>query len=308
MSFYTMKRFLFFLLLLVSMSNAFAQLVSNPKVLIVIAHPDDETTLAVTTYKITHDLKGIVDLALITDGQGGYRNTALASQYYDLDLTDPVVGRAYLPGIRKQELMNAGRIMGIRNYFFFDQIDDDYTLDPKPYIGGAAWDIPVVEKQLEQILSRNAYDFVLILLPTEETHGHHKSAGLLALRAVKSIKSSDRPIVLGGTEILNATELPSLKFQGLPGYPETRILKEEPVFTFDRAARFGFMNLESYKIVHDWAVAEYKSQGDLQNNMMSLNELEAFLYFDLNGKEGLAKTRELFEQLKNTSPAPYRQR
>lgn len=101
---------------------AFAQ--QPPKVLIVTAHPDDETSFPVTVFKITHDLKGTVDLALMTDAQGGFNGSELGSLYYGYSLTDSIIGRERLSAIRKQELMNAGRILGIRNYFFFDQKGD----------------------------------------------------------------------------------------------------------------------------------------------------------------------------------------
>ena len=102
--------------------NAFAQ--GGPKVLVVNAHPDDETSFPIILYKITHDLKGTVDLALLTDGSGGFNGSELGSVYYGLNLTDSIVGRSELPRIRKKELMEAGDIMGIRQYYFFDQVDD----------------------------------------------------------------------------------------------------------------------------------------------------------------------------------------
>ncbi len=55
-----------FFLFLVLSSNVFAQ--AGPKVLVVNAHPDDETSFPIILYKITHELKGTVDLALLTDG------------------------------------------------------------------------------------------------------------------------------------------------------------------------------------------------------------------------------------------------
>ncbi len=69
-----------------SIQDIFSLFNSGPKVLIVTSHPDDETTFPVTIYKIVHDLNGVADLALMTDGQGGYRNTELASEYYGLNL------------------------------------------------------------------------------------------------------------------------------------------------------------------------------------------------------------------------------
>jgi LmbE family N-acetylglucosaminyl deacetylase len=279
-----------------------AQLNPGPKVLIVTSHPDDETTFPVTVYKITHDLKGIADLALMTDGQGGYRNTELASQYYGLTLTDSAIGRTYLPAIRKRELMASGKITGIRNFFFFDQTDDHYSQDPKPYISGIKWDIPMIEKKLDQILSRTSYDYIFVLLPTADQHGHHKTASLLALRAAQRLSGKNKPIVLGGLE-LNKPELDSFSFSGLKDFPESRINKKAPVFTFDRTVRFGFMNLVSYMIVHDWTIAEYKSQGDTQNNYMNKFAIEAFWYFDQNDESGIPKVKKLFDQLKSSGYA-----
>jgi LmbE family N-acetylglucosaminyl deacetylase len=289
------KTLFFCLLYCLSFKSIIAQ-TAGPKVLIVTSHPDDETTFPVTIYKIVHDLKGVADLVLMTDGQGGYRNTELASAYYGLNLLDSLIGRTYLPAIRKRELMASGKIMGIRNFFFLDQKDDFYSQNPKSYIEGIKWDVPMIEKKLDQILSLNSYDYVFVLLPTSDQHGHHKTASLLALRAVKRL-SGKKPIVLGGLE-MNKPQLDSLNFQGLSGYPESKINKSAPVFTFDRTVRFGFLNLVSYMIIHDWTIAEYKSQGDTQNNYINKFGIEAFWYFDINSADGIPKVQKLFENLK----------
>ncbi|MDQ6764028.1 MAG: PIG-L family deacetylase [Bacteroidota bacterium] len=296
-----MKPFFFCLLLCFSFKCGFTQTTTGPKILIVTAHPDDETTFPVTIYKITHDLGGIADLALMTDGQGGFGNPELGSQYYGLNLQDSNIARAYLPAIRKRELMNSGKIMGIRNFFFFDQLDDYYSKDPLPYVNGIKWDIPLIEKKLDHILAQTAYDYVFVLLPTAEQHGHHKTASLMALHAVQRMKSNNKPIVLGGLEILKVDSA-TTHFEGLEGFPETKIKKGSPVFTFDRTIRFGFNNVISYMIVHDWTVAEYKSQGDTQNNYMHKYEMEMFWYFDINAAAGLEKVQKLFQRLKTTYP------
>jgi hypothetical protein len=95
----------------------------GPRVLIINAHPDDESGCAVTVYKITHELGGIVDLCLITNGEGGYKYSTLAEPVYGLELTDEKIGRAHLPRIRKEEMMNAGKIIGLRNIFFLEHWD-----------------------------------------------------------------------------------------------------------------------------------------------------------------------------------------
>jgi LmbE family N-acetylglucosaminyl deacetylase len=106
---------------LVFANTVFAQ---GPKVLVVTAHPDDETGFSVTMFKITHELKGIVDMAVMTDGGGGFADSQLGAMYYGLNLTDSVTARNHLPLIRKQEIINAGRIMGVRNMFYMEQPDD----------------------------------------------------------------------------------------------------------------------------------------------------------------------------------------
>jgi N-acetylglucosamine malate deacetylase 2 len=294
-----MKRTTALLLGLFFSLSVFAQLPSGPKVLVVTSHPDDETIFPVVLYKVVHDLNGIVDHVLLTDGQGGFSNTELASQYYGINLRDSVIGRTYVPAIRKRELLNAGKIIGTRNVYFMDQLDDHYSQDPKPFIGGSRWDIPTVEKKLDAILARTAYDFIIVLLPEPEQHGHHKSSSLLALRAVQRIKGSNKPVVLGALEVMK-NDIDTIKFQELAGYPESRIRSGVPPFTFDRRYRFGNFNLMSYMVVHDWVVAEYKSQGDTQNNYMNKYDLEAFWYFDLNGEAGLAKTKKFFDDLKSS--------
>ena len=75
----------------------------GPKVLIITAHPDDETMFPVTVFKVTHEMKGTADVALITDGSGGY-NGLVASSYYGKNMTDSATGRTYLPLIRKKRI------------------------------------------------------------------------------------------------------------------------------------------------------------------------------------------------------------
>ena len=102
---------------------------SGPKILIVTAHPDDETAFAATIYKITHDLNGFADILLVTNGEGGYKYSTLAEDIYGKELTDEQSGRTALPTIRKKELMAGGEYIGLRDYFFMDQQDTGYTLD-----------------------------------------------------------------------------------------------------------------------------------------------------------------------------------
>jgi LmbE family N-acetylglucosaminyl deacetylase len=270
---------------------------TGPRVLVVNAHPDDETSFPIILYKITHELKGTVDLALITDGQGGFNGSELGSVYYKLNLTDSTIGRAELPRIRKKEMMEAGDIMGFRNYYFFDQRDDYYNLNPVPYVSGQNWDVPFIEKKLDQILTAQPYDFVITMLPYAGQHGHHKTAVIMALRALKRYKGNHKPVILAGSTYTD--EKPE-DFTMLEGFPETTMKKNAPSFYLDVATHFGKGKQVSYKVIAQWVIAAYKSQGDMQENPLYKGDKETFRLFDINDDAAIQKTTQLFDQLKKS--------
>jgi LmbE family N-acetylglucosaminyl deacetylase len=277
-----------------------AQTPTGPRVLVVTAHPDDETVMAATIYKITHELNGLVDQCVITNGEGGYKYSTLAEAYYGLELTDEKVGRENLPRIRKQELMNAGKIIGMHNIFFLDQKDAHYGLDEHEPLD-TAWNVPWVTTRLKEIMSNTRYDFVFCLLPVPETHAHHKAATLLALRTAQSLPMNQRPIVLGcsGSSIKDTL---ALSFEQLKDYPETKVEGKSAMFSFDRTVAFGYKNKLSYEIIVNWEIAEHKSQGTVQL-AMNYGDFENYWYFVMNPSDGKQKCKELFEALKKV---PYK--
>jgi len=271
----------------------------QPHVLIINAHPDDEISCSATIYKITHELNGIADLALITNGEGGYKYSTLAESYYNLELTDEKIGRENLPRIRKQEMMNAGKIMGIRKYFFIDQQDRKYTLDEREPLD-SVWDVGLVMVTLQRIMMNEKYDYVFCLLPLPETHGHHKAATMIALQTAGNLPDENKPIVLGVTNSSRNDSVP-LVFRQLKDYKETAIDQNAPLFVTDRSVKFGYKNALSYKVIVNWAIAEHKSQGTIQQDL-NRSDFENFWYFEINGARGIEKTQQLFESLKNV---PY---
>lgn len=287
-----MKQILFFLLFILALRS----IAQEPKVLIVTAHPDDETMFPVTVFKITHELKGSADLALITDASGGF-NGMIASMYYGMNMLDSIVGRKKLPLIRKKEMMAAGEILGLGNYFFFDQIDDYYNRNEKPYVEGKRWDIGYIERHLDGILKKGNYDYIFCLVPHDGQHAHHKAASLCALRAVQRFQGPKKPLILGG-QAMNKSY--SFRFSSLEGYPETQISTMAPVFEFDRSFGFGEDNKHSYMIVADWVKASHKSQSGDMNQAMHRGELETFWYFQLNGNERISEVSTLFDMLKKS--------
>jgi LmbE family N-acetylglucosaminyl deacetylase len=257
---------------------------------------------ASTVYKITHELNGKVDLALITDGAGGYRFSTLAESIYGLKLTDPAVAREYLPAIRKKELMAGGSIIGIRNYIFFDQPDQGRSDDVDEFYSGT-WDTTFVKAGLKRTLIKGDYDFVFAHLPVSFMHAHHKVATMLAMEVAATMPDTLRPAVLGGWFYSNQDST-EFTFDELEGYPITKVSDEVGPFSFDRNQPLGLDGRLNYKIVANWLIAEHKSQGTMQNFLGQRTDAELFYYFDANEDAGSEETRILFERLSVPLPNP----
>lgn len=289
------KPFVFFLVIF-SFEISFSQ-DNPPKMLIVTAHPDDDAAFSGANYKIVQDLKGIVDLALITNGEGGYKYSTLSENIYGLELTNEDIGRKYLPEIRKKELEAGGKIVGIRNYYYFDQKDHRYitSADIKEILDSNIWDLNYIRTKLKDIIETEKYDFVFILTPSMGTHAHHSSAGILTLQVINSLDSSSRPVVLGGT-VSNKNDSVKFIYKGFEGFPVTTVSDALP-FEFDRTQKFGFKDVLDYKIIVNWVIAEHKSQGTMQL-LMNRGYVENYWYFDINPESGKTKTTELFDKLK----------
>ena len=286
----------YFLLLFCMSAISFA----GPKILIVTAHPDDESACAASVFKLTHDLAAKVDILLVTNGEGGYKYSVLAEDLYDLPLTKELVGREYLPSIRKKELMAGGKYIGIRNYYFLDQKDTEYTLNPDSVLN-IVWDTSLVLKRIQQVHSKNNYDYVFVLLPTESTHGHHKAATILALQAIRNMSQNMRPVIVGFS-VVDSISINPEPFKGLSSYPLTSIASGLPIAGFNRNQKFGFNNRLDYSIIVNWLIAEHKSQGAMQLGV-GKGDIEYWWNFDINGSESTKKIQALVDTMNAT---PYK--
>jgi len=285
-----------FIVIFFSFTNSYCQ-DSPSKILVVTAHPDDDAAFSGVNYKIIHDLKGIVDLAVITNGEGGYKYSTLAEPIYGIELTKESIGRKYLPEIRKKELEAGGKIVGIRNYFYFDQKDHRYitSADIREILDSNIWDLEYIKTNLRNIIQKEKYDFIFILVPSLGTHAHHSSVGILTLEVVNSLDSNTRPIVLGGSNS-RLTDTSKFVYTGFDIYPITSV-SDSISYMFDRTQKFGYKAALDYKIIVNWVIAEHKSQGTMQL-LMNRGDLENYWYFDINPNSGLKKTQELFDKLK----------
>ena len=241
------------------------------KILIVVAHPDDEYYFAATVYRLAQELNATVDQVVITNGEGGFRYSTLAERYYGVALTDEKTGRSRLPEIRKKETLAAGRILGIRHHHFLDQHDNRFSLD----VGEAmdhVWNHEHIRKSLVGILRHERYDFIFTVLPRASTHGHHQAATLLAIEASKQVSPGLRPVILGAEP---GRLRDSIEYSGLAAFPETHATSDGPAFVFERMRSFGYQGALRYDIVVNWVISEHKSQGMFQNDVAK-HDVERF--------------------------------
>lgn len=294
-----MKKLILLTFLCVTLQLQAQELNYNPRILLVTAHPDDDVIFAATVWKTTKLLNGTVDLAVMTNGEGGYKYSTLGNYVYGLELDKEEVGREYLPGIRKKELMNGGDIVGIRNYFFFDKKDFYYTLDVEETL--EKWETESVVTRLVDIMEEGEYDFIFLLLPFPEFHGHHKASAVLALEALDRLLKDERPIAFE-TFIRRGPDDPGIEFSELPGHPKTKVM-DGVTFEFDRNQPFGFNERLNYSIIANWVAAEHKSQGTMQLTMQrEVGAIEQYWYVEMNGKEGIDKADTFFKAVNAAQP------
>lgn len=277
-----------YLLILALYGLAFAGEQPGPKVLLVVAHPDDEYYFAGATYRIAQELHGAVDQVIITNGEGGFRYATLAERVYGVPLTDEATGRSRLPQIRRQEVLAAGKILGIRNHYFFDELDQKFTLDAAEALN-KIWNCGNVRSKLREILNRNRYDFVFTLLPRGTTHGHHQAATLLTLEIIAGMPPGERPVVLGA-EPGTADHVDS--YSALAPFPLSATTTAAPALVFNRLQKFGYQNALHYEIVVQWVIAEHKSQGMFQNDA-GKHDVENFWRFTTGPEDADLRTRDL---------------
>jgi hypothetical protein len=95
--------------------------------------------------------------------------------------------------------------------------DDHFTLDVNEVLQ-KSWRRDRVSRAILERFRREQYSYVIVLLPTEETHGAHKAASILTLEAVSQLNADARPVVLGALQVSKRPDLwKHRRFSGAPG-------------------------------------------------------------------------------------------
>lgn len=286
-------------LLAASISPASAQSERPLDVLVVTAHSDDETLMAGAIHRLAHELGADVDLLVVTDGGGGYEYAILGERHYGIALASEPDARRNLPLVRKREVIGSAGVLGIRNVFFLDELDHEYTTDVDTVLRHV-WDAEFVRGRISTLLDRGSYDLVLTILPTPQTHGHHKGAAILALEAIAELPVDRQPLVLGA-DLFDARQMadpnaPAYVFSGLEGYNVTAVDPAAPVFRFDRRQPLEPTGLLDYRYVAHLAMAEHRSQGSLAG-YFGWGDYEFYWFYAINDPARLAEAAALFARL-----------
>jgi LmbE family N-acetylglucosaminyl deacetylase len=191
--------------------------------------------------------------------------------------------------------MAAGKIIGIRNYFFLDQLDHEFTTSADTVMRHV-WDAAEVLERLRRIMTRVEYDFVFVHLPVPTVHGHHQAASILALQAARSLDTPTKPVVLG-SQVGVAGDTTRIERAAVPGFPITKLRDDTPAFVFDMTQPVDDTVRLDYRIVVMWLIAEHRSQGTMQMLVFGGWDRERFWLFEANDPESRAVTEALFQRL-----------
>ncbi|MBX9625581.1 MAG: PIG-L family deacetylase [Gemmataceae bacterium] len=137
--------------------------------LVVTAHPDDETGMAAAMARYA-DAGKVVALACCTRGEGGGNGTGAES--------GPALG-----AVREVELRKCLATLGTRHLFFLDKTDFGYTESVRATF--SKWDHDDALKRLVRVVRLLRPDVVCTMdpAPVGGQHGHHQAAGRLATEA-----------------------------------------------------------------------------------------------------------------------------
>lgn len=266
----------------------------GPRILALIAHPDDESAFAGALFASAVEHGSLVDVICVTNGEGGFKYSTLAQREHDLELTIEEIGRQHLPRIREAELTRALGWLGVHELLMLGQLDHRYTtdLDEVMIPDQSPWDLDLVRERLTNQLKQGPYDLLLTLAPSITTHAHHQAATLIAAQVVADLPRDQRPVLLVPTgRSLEEQPIPPL---GLKDQPLTAV--SAGPFSFNRRTRFGHRDRLDYSIPILWAMAEHRSQGTLQM-MVGRHDVEDYWVLAASAPDADQTAREWIDLL-----------
>jgi LmbE family N-acetylglucosaminyl deacetylase len=167
-----------------AVTNSAARADPPRSVLLVLAHPDDETMMGATLGRLK-ELGVQVHAVYATQGEGGRIMAHEGGEWVEV----PAPDRDALAARRSKELHRALKWFGVRDYRPLAERDDPKrnasgtpTRDGKEFLASGTWDEAFLKDQIRAYAGRVQPDAVFTLLPDNpHVHAHHQAIGMLAL-------------------------------------------------------------------------------------------------------------------------------
>ena len=271
--------------------------------LIVVAHPDDESCFSATVYEITHNIGGSVDQLIITNGEGGYRYSLPAEGYYHEPLTTEAVGLGDVAGHSQEGSARSGHYSG-----HHDGSLSGRTRRPL-HAGYRRGSHTALERAAgaggSEASSRGREIRLRFHAVPQRGHARRaQSAAITALNAVAELQG-DKPVVLACQDASSTSATP-LDWTGFHSAQHPYIVAPQR-YIVDRNVKFGFNNVMDYQIIANWVIAAQKSQGAFQMGVNDIDK-EQFAILDLAAPSAATKADQLFRALSDTAahPVPLR--
>ncbi len=154
---------------------------AGESVLLVLAHPDDESMMGGTLGRLK-EAGFSIDALYVTAGEGGKTN---------LITGDP----SDLRRLRPQELKEAAQRIGIRDFRILGEPDEPLrengkpTKDARRFLAARIWNQSRIEDEIEKQIAKTQPEIILTLLPENTAiHAHHQAVG----RMVKALAERGR--------------------------------------------------------------------------------------------------------------------
>ena len=154
-----------------------------PRVLLLLAHPDDETMLGGTLIHL-REIGAEIFAMYMTDGEGG----KIAVYKKDGTFTMVSVSPEKLKEIRHDELKKADDRFGFEDYQLLGQPDqplrDPVTQKPshdaQSFMKSKIWDINLIKKKITSYAEKVKPDLIVTMSLDSSVHAHHKTVRMIA--------------------------------------------------------------------------------------------------------------------------------
>lgn len=178
----------FLLMMWVGYSLMSREIPEEGRVLVVLAHPDDETMIAGTLVYL-QSLGKKIKIAYATDGEGGK-----VFRIGEEGLVSEDFPKEALRALRLSELERALSELGLSDWMRFEAPDDPLRdeeglplTDLATFLQSNVWNAHAFYLEVLELMREYRPELVITMGNGPEVHAHHKAIGFITLQAAESL-------------------------------------------------------------------------------------------------------------------------